>query len=245
MNTLIFAERNIKEIIRDPVTVFFGICFPIILLLLLTLIQSNVPVELFSINKLAPGIAVFGLSFIALFSGTLVAKDRTSAFLMRLYSSPMKPYQFILGYAIPFIPLSLVQSAVCFAVAVLLGLPLDFNIVVGIASVIPAALFYTGIGILCGCAFSDKQVGGICGALLTNVSAWLSGIWFDISLMGKTLESVANCLPFANAVRLAQSVFCDELTCSAKTFIIVMAYATVALLAAAVLFSAKMKSDNK
>ncbi len=26
---------------------------------------------------------------------------------------------------------------------------------------------------------TDKQVGGICGAALTNLSGWLSGIWFD------------------------------------------------------------------
>lgn len=245
MNTLIFAGRNAKEITRDPVTVFFGICFPVILLLLLTLIQSNIPVEQFPISKLAPGMAVFGLSFIALFSGMLVARDRTSAFLMRLYSSPIKPYQFIIGYALPFIPLSLVQSAVCFAVAVLLGLPFDFNIIVGIVSVMPAALFYTGIGILCGCAFSDKQVGGICGALLTNLSAWLSGIWFDISLMGKTIEKIAYCLPFANAVLSVQRAYNADLTSAVKPFIIISIYGVISLLAAAVLFSVKMKSDNK
>ena len=245
MKSVIFAQRNAKEIIRDPISIFFGLCFPVIIMLLLTLIQSNIPVELFAINRLAPGIAVFGLSFISLFSGMLIAKDRTSAFLMRLYSSPMKPYQFILGYALPFIPLALLQSAVCFAGAVIIGLPLKINILTGIIAVIPASLFYIGVGILCGSLLTDKQVGGICGALLTNLSAWLSGIWFDLSLMGKTVEKAALCLPFANAVKSVQSIFCEDLTSSAKPFIIVIAYGIGTLIAASVLFSAKMKSDSK
>ena len=57
-----FSGRNAKEILRDPLTVAFSLGFPLVLLLLLTAIQANVPVDLFVIGQLAPGIAVFGLS---------------------------------------------------------------------------------------------------------------------------------------------------------------------------------------
>ena len=46
---LAFSRRNAKEILRDGVTLFFGIAFPLILLLLMTAIQANVPVEIYNI----------------------------------------------------------------------------------------------------------------------------------------------------------------------------------------------------
>ncbi len=61
MKMLSFARRNRKEMLRDPLTFGFGIGFPLILLLLLSLIQANVPVPMFQIDALTPGVAAFGL----------------------------------------------------------------------------------------------------------------------------------------------------------------------------------------
>ena len=110
MKTLAFAKRCAKEILRDPLNIFFGLGFPIVLLFLLSAIQANIPVEIFEIERLAPGIAVFGLSFMTLFSATLVSKDRESALLQRLYTTPLKPADFILGYTLPLIPMAVAQS---------------------------------------------------------------------------------------------------------------------------------------
>ena len=125
MRVFAFSKRCAKEILRDPLNLIFGIGFPVVLLLLLSAIQANIPVDLFEIKTLAPGISVFGLSFITLFSATLVAKDRESSFLQRLYTTPLKASDFILGYMLPMIPMALAQSAVCYSVAVLFGLPFD------------------------------------------------------------------------------------------------------------------------
>ena len=72
---LTFAGRNMKEILRDPLTLCYGLGFPIVLILLLTAIQANIPVSLFEIDQLSPGIAVFGLSFMTLFSAMLISKE--------------------------------------------------------------------------------------------------------------------------------------------------------------------------
>ncbi len=245
MRILILTKRNIKEILRDPLTVFFGIGFPIVLLLLLSLIQSNVPVEMFVIDRLAPGVAVFGLSFISLFSGFLISKDRGSAFLMRLYSSPIKPYEFIIAYILPFIPLSLLQSLACVLVSIPLGLEINVGIPVMMLMILPVAFMYIGFGILAGAFFSDKQVGGICGALLTNLSAWLSGIWFDISLLGNTLERIAYCLPFANAVKLVTSGYSGNMSGIISALPWVMGYVLLLFGSAVITFSRKIKSDSK
>ena len=141
MRVFAFSKRCAKEILRDPLNLIFGIGFPVVLLLLLSAIQANIPVDLFEIKTLAPGISVFGLSFITLFSATLVAKDRESSFLQRLYTTPLKASDFILGYMIPMIPMALVQGAVCYSVAVLFGLSFDLNVIYAIFMMLPVSVF--------------------------------------------------------------------------------------------------------
>ena len=106
MKMMTFARRCTKEILRDPLNLAFGLGFPVVLLLLLSVIQSNVPVSLFEIERLTPGITVFGLSFMTLFSATLLARDRENSFLQRLYTTPLTAKDFILGYMLPMIPIA-------------------------------------------------------------------------------------------------------------------------------------------
>ena len=128
MRMLALAKRNTQEILRDPLNLFFGLGFPVVLLLLLSAIQANVPVNLFEIGHLTPGITVFGLSFMSLFSATILAKDRGSALLQRLYTTPLTAADFILAYTLPILPIAVGQSAICYAVALLLGLTPSWNI---------------------------------------------------------------------------------------------------------------------
>lgn len=244
MKTIAFASRNIKELLRDKLNLAFGIGFPVIILLLLSLIQSNVPVELFAIEKLAPGAAVFGLSFISLFSGMLIAKDRTSSLMLRLFTSPMKSSNFIMGYILPLLPLAVLQILVCFAVALVLGLGFTLNILLTILVSLPAAILFIGIGLLCGSLFNDKQVGGVCGALLTNLSAWLSGTWFDVEMVGGAFKTIANLLPFVHAVNAGRYALAGAYNKILPDLIWVIAYAIIVLAAAIWVFTKKMHSDK-
>ena len=206
-----FSTRTAKEICRDPLTVAFGLGFPVILLLLLSAIQANVPVSLFELKRLTPGITVFGLAFITLFSATLIAKDRESAFLQRLYTTPLTAPEFILGYALPILPIALLQGVICYLVAAVLGLKITLQAVLAVLLLLPSAVFFIALGLLCGSIFSVKQVGGICGALLTNLTAWLSGVWFDLNLVGGAFKRVAEVLPFVHAVELERAVLSNNL----------------------------------
>ena len=206
MRLLTFAKRNAKEILRDPLNLGFLFGFPVVLLLLLSAIQANIPVSLFEIAHLSPGVAVFGLSFMTLFSATIISKDRQSSFIQRLYTTPMRPVDFILGYTLPLIPIAIAECIVTYAFAIILKLEINVNILLSIIFMIPVALIYIGLGLLCGSVFNDKQVGGICGALLTNVSAWLSGIWFDLELMGGAMKKIAYALPFVHTVEMQRAI---------------------------------------
>ena len=188
MRMLTFARRCAREMLRDPLNLAFGLGFPLVLLVLLSAIQANIPVTLFEIDNLTPGITVFGLSFMTLFSATLIARDRESAFLQRLYTTPLQGIDFILGYMLPILPLALGQAAVCYLFAIPLGLSVRIEIFYAVLGILPMAVFNIALGLLCGSLLGVKQVGGICGALLTNLSAWFSGVWFDLELVGGTFR---------------------------------------------------------
>ena len=243
MKMLTFANRNAKEILRDPLNLFFGLGFPIVVLLLLTTIQANIPVSMFEIETLAPGIVVFGLAFMTLFAATLIAKDKGSSLLQRLYTTPLTAKDFILGYILPVLPICIGQTLVCYAVAVLLGLEITVNILLSVLSMLPVAVFYISLGLLCGSIFTDKQVGGICGALLTNLSAWLSGIWFDIALLGGAFKKVAYALPFVHAVEMERAVLSGNFADIFPHICWVLGYAVVITIAAVFAFLHQMKKQ--
>lgn len=243
MRMIPFAKRCTKELLRDPINLMFGLGFPVVLLLLLSAIQANIPVDLFMIESLSPGICVFGLSFMTLFSATLIARDRESSFLQRLYTTPMKSIDFILGYMLPIIPIAMAQSVVCYLIAVTLGLPVTLNIIGAVLMILPISIFYIALGLLCGSVFNVKQVGGICGALLTNLSAWLSGVWFDLDLVGGAFGKIANLLPFVHAVELERAVINGNFSEAIPHLYPVLIYAIITMSGAVLLFLRQMKKQ--
>lgn len=243
MRTFVFAKRCAKEILRDPLNLAFGLGFPIVLLLLLSAIQANIPVALFEIQHLAPGVAVFGLSFMCLFSATLIAKDRESALLQRLYATPLKAVDFILGYTLSMIPIAVGQVCVSYFVAVALGLPFSVHILYAVFASLPIAIFYVVLGLLFGSTLNVKQVGGICGALLTNLSAWLSGVWFDLKLVGGAFETIAKVLPFLHAVEAERAVISGEFMRAFTYSLPVLGYAVLVTVGAVLLFLRQMKKQ--
>ena len=243
MRMITFSKRCAKEILRDPLNLGFGLGFPLILLLLLSAMQANIPVSLFEIDSLTPGIAVFGLSFITLFSATLVAKDRESAFLQRLYTTPLTGLDFIGGYMLPILPIALGQTVICYLVAIPLGLTIHIRIVYAVIGIIPMAVFNIALGLLCGSLLSVKQVGGICGALLTNLSAWLSGVWFDLKLIGGTFERIAGLLPFVHAVELERAALQKDLAGMFPHLWWVLGYGAALLVAAVWAFLRQRKKQ--
>ncbi len=241
MRMLVFSKRCAKEILRDPLTLIFSLGFPIVLLLLLTAIQANVPVPLFAIAHLTPGITVFGLSFMTLFTATLIAKDRESAFLQRLYTTPLRNVDYILGYTLPMILISLGQSAVCYLLAILLGLEPTAAILYALLGILPVSLLFIALGLFFGSLLSIKQVGGICGALMTNLTAWLSGVWFDPALVGKGFQRVTEYFPFWHAVEWERALLQEQWASAVAHLPVLLIYIAVFCLAAVAFFALQSK----
>ena len=240
MRMLTFARRCVREILRDPVNVAFGLGFPLVLLYLLSAMQANIPVPLFATEALTPGLTVFGLSFMTLFSATLIARDRESAFLQRLYTTPLTGMDFIGGYMLPILSIALGQTVICYLCAIPLGLELGEGTIYAVLGMIPVMVFYISLGLLCGSILGVKQVGGICGALLTNLSAWLSGVWFDLDLVGGAFVKAANLLPFVHAVEMEKALLQSDFASAADHFLPVILYGIAAICVAVYLFMRQM-----
>ena len=236
------SVRNTREILRDPVNLAFGLGFPIALLLLMAAIQANIPVSLFSMERLAPGVALFGLSFVTLFSATLLSKDRSSAFLARLFTSPLRARDFLLGYTLPLLPMCLIQSGATYCAALVLGLAPSVNILAALAALLPADMFFISLGLLCGSVCNDRQVGGLCGALLTNAAALLSGAWFDLDLVGGWFGKAADLLPFRPAVDAGRAALAGDWAAMGPHLLWVSIWAAVTLCAALYAFRQRMRS---
>ena len=243
MRMMTFAKRCAKEILRDPINLGFGLGFPLVLIVLLSAIQANIPVNLFEINTLTPGITVFGLSFMTLFSATLISKDRESALLQRLYTTPLTGIDFILGYMLPILPIAIGQTIICYLFAIPLGLEVSVNIIYSVIGIIPIAIFNIALGLLCGSVLGVKQVGGICGALLTNLSAWFSGVWFDLNLVGGTFKKIANALPFVHAAELEKALFNGNFEGAVSHILPIILYSVVITAVAVFCFLRQIKKQ--
>ncbi|NLX82635.1 MAG: ABC transporter permease [Clostridiales bacterium] len=248
MKMFIFAKRNTKEILRDPMNLIFGLGFPLVLLVLLSVINAAIPAEaentMFQISNLAPGLAAFGSVFMALFAGMLLSKDRTSSFLMRLFTSPMGAADFIAGYSLPMLVLTVAQSAITFLAAGAFGLPINANILAGIAITTLVSLQFIGTGLFFGSFLNDKAVGGVCGALLTNVVGWLSGVFIPIDLIGGVFKKITNLLPYYHSVEAIKAALSGHFSDIFPHLAVVMGYTVLILALAIIVFHHNMNGEN-
>lgn len=248
MRIFLFAKRNIKEILRDPVNLFFSLGFPLVLLVLLSIINSAIPPEakntMFQIQNLAPGLAMFGSVFMALFAGMLLSKDRTSSFLMRLFTSPMTAADFILGYTLPMLVMTIVQAAITLLAAGAFGLDIHINILFAISMTAVTSLFFVGTGLLFGSLLNEKAVGGVCGALLTNIAGWLSGVFIPIDLIGGAFKSITHMLPFYHSTEAIRISLGGNFSRMLPHLIVVIGYTIVIFTLAIITFNRRMNGEK-
>jgi ABC-2 type transport system permease protein len=236
-----FASRNSKELLRDPLSLVFCIAFPLFLMILVAILNKSLPpVEIFKIEYFAPGTAVFSFSFLTLFSGMLIARDRTTSFLTRLFASPLAGSDYILGYSLPLLPIALLQSAVFFIVAFFFELPVTVNVLVTLLALIPAAVLFIGFGLLFGSLFTDKQVGGFF-SIFVWIATLLCGMWLPLDMVGGMLKTIAYALPFAHAVDAAKLALAGEYSSVFPHLLWVSGYALIVFIIAIWIFRKRMK----
>lgn len=244
MSMLAFGARNRKEILRDPVNLAFGIGFPVALMAMISMMARSIadmPGEVFGIASFAPGMAVFSLSFLSLFLGSLIAGDRASSYLMRLFASPLTAWDYLLGYSLPLLPVAAAQSAVCFVAACLFGLTPSWRLLLAVAALIPVAMLFIALGLLLGALLTARAVGGA-ASILVNVCAFLSGTWFDVQLIGGAFANICYALPFYHAVEAVKAAAAGQMGAAWPHLGWVLLYAAALFALAAWIFRRKMQT---
>lgn len=236
--TAAFAGRCVKELLRDPLNLFFCLAFPLVLLVIFSLF--DIPAEVYRVENFAPGIILFAYSFISMFGSMLIAADRESSFFARLAAAPMKSRDFILGYAAPLLPLSLLQSTILLLTAVLLGLEAGWHLLLTLVVMLPAGLFYIGFGLLLGATMKQKQLGALF-SLFVTLSTWLSGMWFDLELIGSWMTIVARYLPFWYAVNAGRTVLNGSAAGLLPDILVLMGWSILMFILAAVFFRRRLR----
>lgn len=251
MRGLVFSKRTAKEILRDPLTFIFCLGFPIFMLVIMTIVNKSISKEaamrIFQMDYLAPGIVLFGFTFIMQFTCLQVSKDRCSSFLLRLYASPMKPLDFIIGYTFPVLGIAFLQSIVTFAAAFVVagfaGETLSvFSVIVCIPVLLPAALLFMGMGMLFGTLLNEKAGPGICSVMIT-AACLLGGIWMDVDALGGIIKKVSHAFPFYHAVEAARMAVSGHFEKVWKPCLIVAAFAAAFYLLAVFVFKNRMQKD--
>ncbi len=242
MKALTFSKRNIKEMLRDPLSLVFGVGFPVVLMTAFFFLSKSIEgmPDIFSIVTLAPGMVVFGLSFLSIFLGILISGDRETAFLSRLFASPLTAFDFLCGYTLPCVAVGLIQSAISFAFSCVLGFEPSWRLLLCVFAIAVDSLLYISFGILSGTLFSQKALGAF-NTIIVNLSAWLSGTWFDLSIIKGGFKTVCEVLPFYRAVEAVKNTLSGDFKTAAFDLAIVLAYSVLIFAVSGILFKRKMK----
>lgn len=249
---LAFTSRNIKELLRDPLGYIFCLGFPLIMLVIMTLVDQSIPKEavtVFHIENLAPGVAVFGQMFVMLFTALNVSNDRSGTFLMRLYATPMTAADLTAGYIIPMFIISVIQAAITFAAAfvisVIIGSALSIGgMLMSMLALIPSALMFIGFGLIFGVLFNEKSAPGLC-SIIISLGSFFGGIWFDAQGTGGVMLKICKCTPFYYCTKAARSAMALKFDGNGfvMPILIVVLCAVLMITLGSFSFSKKMRAD--
>ncbi len=210
--TFIFFKRNLTECLRDPIVYIFCAAFPVLMLILFAVINACVPTPqaTFEYTSLLPGILSFGFTFVMLLLGLLVSKDRSTAFLKRLYASPLKNEEFIFGYAILGIAVGIIQGVISLFAGYILSLITGgeyFSFARAcqlLLSELPMLFICVFSGILFGVIMNDKTAPAITSVFI-SASGILGGAWMPLDTMGG-FETICRFLPFYPSVYIGRII---------------------------------------
>ena len=252
--TLVFVKRNLTELSSDVLSYIFCIAFPLVMLVIMSVLNDSIPKEanmtVFRIDNLSGGILVFGQTFVMLFTAILVATDKSSSFLMRLYATPMKSRNFTHGYIIPMLMISVVQSLVTVIASVIIslisGVSLEpLGVLLVIFTSLPSALMFISIGMIFGTLFSEKSAPGMCSVII-SLGSFLGGVFFDAEGIGGVMHKICTCMPFIYCTRTARaSIRLDfGMESFVFPFLITLLIAIILVMLATAVFNSRMKADH-
>lgn len=244
-----FAWRSGLEMLRDPLSYLFCLGFPLVMLAVMTLVDATIPTQanmtIFHIDNLCGGIAVFGQMFVMLFTAITVAKDRSGAFLLRMYATPMAAADFAAGYMLPMLLVAMAQGVLIMLASVLVGMITGVSLsavglALGLLTLVPSAVLFIAFGLLIGSLFNDKAAPGLC-SIIISLGSFLGSIWFDAESAGGVLLNVCRVLPFHYCTKAVRAAMHGQAVLQSMG--VVAMFAVLVSAVAAQAFKMKMKAE--
>ena len=229
--TLATTVRVTQQLKHDPRTVALIFVVPLVLMGLLAWIYSDTPQVFDHVGPALLGIFPFTVMFLITSIATL--RERSGGTLERLLAMPMGKLDILLGYAISFGLLAVVQATLATLVAVhIYGMdvagPEWFLVVVALAD----AVLGTSLGLLASAfARTEFQAVQFMPAFILP-QALLCGLLVPLAQLPTVLHWLANCLPLTYAVD-AMSRLATEVAISGavvKDLLVVAGFALLAVL---------------
>lgn len=252
MKSIVFCKRTIKEILRDPLSYIFCLAFPIVMLIIMSVLNRSIPPQanmtVFQIQNLAPGIAYFGLTFVMLFICIQVSKDRSTALIMRLHASPMKSVDFIIGYTLSVMILAVLQLMITFLASLVISVILGSCLPIGgtllsIVALLPSAVMFIAIGMIVGTLVNEKAAPGICSIFITVVGM-VGGVWMDVENIKGVILSVSKAMPFFHGVKTARLALAGDFSEMIQPLLITLVWMLGLYLVAILVMNGKLKKDT-
>ena len=200
------AKRNIKEVIRDPLSLGIAVALPLLLLLTLQALGGD-DTPFLTPTLLTPGIVLFGFVMVMFSSAMILARDRETSLLARLLTTPLRSSDFVSGYSLPYLLVAIVQAAVLLAVGAMLGLDSAGSVVLVALVLVLMAVFYVALGMVLGALLTVAQTSGAYAVVL--ILTIFGGAWFDLEEIGGLFLTIGDMLPFKHALDATRTVMAD------------------------------------
>lgn len=226
MKVFVFAKRNIKEMLREPLSLVFCLGFPLVMLLLMQLIFINmdfVP-ENFEIKNYASGICVFGFTFTCLFVALQISSDKNTSFIKRINIAPTSKLTYYASFFISALPVAIAQTILFFLIALIFRFPFDGRFFLSILYLVPSAAFYICIGILIGVLSTNEKQTGPISSIFISLTGIFGGVFMPLSAFGGGIGTFVNILPFGHSVQIASELQTTGAGCIYPHVLILLGY---------------------
>ncbi|MFZ0388705.1 MAG: ABC transporter permease [Solirubrobacteraceae bacterium] len=226
---------------REPLALFWGVAFPLVLLIVLGIATSKKPQHSLGDVKFivayTPVVMVFTLTILAL-NGlpAVLASYREKGYLRRLSTTPIGAWrlltaQIVLNFAVSAVAVILIAAIARIAFGVALpGQVGGF----ALAMVLGAAAML-GLGTLISAIAPSPRIAGLVGSLLFFPMMFFAGLWVPRAEMGSVLRHVSDFTPLGALVAAVQNTEAGHWA-GMTHLLVLVAWALIMCLAAGRLF---------
>lgn len=194
---------ELKLIVRDPMSAFFALAFPVIMLWVKLRSGKPLPGGLPAVDATVPMLSVFviGLAALVILPATL-ANHRERRVLKRLLATPASPGMLFGAQWVAHMLLAVLGTVLLVAIGLVaydLTTPADLGAVV--VAWLLAALSLSGIGFLLGAVVPSGRAATVIGLSLFFPMVFISGAVIPRETMGESMRAIGDLTPMAPAVQ--------------------------------------------